>query len=62
MPLNVSGLDMNILCYALDPAFPEHERTILMLRRLTGKLLAIKHHESMLRWIYDVLGKRRATS
>ena len=37
MPQNVSGLDTNILCYALDPAFSEHERASLILKRLSPK-------------------------
>jgi predicted nucleic acid-binding protein len=28
----VSGLDTNILCYALDPAFPEHKKASVILK------------------------------
>jgi predicted nucleic acid-binding protein len=32
---NVSGLDTNILCYALDPAFPEHSKARSILGRIS---------------------------
>lgn len=34
---DVSGLDTNILCYALDPAFPEHKKASGILKRLSPK-------------------------
>jgi predicted nucleic acid-binding protein len=35
MPENISGLDTNILCYALDPAFSEHEKASLIMKRVS---------------------------
>jgi predicted nucleic acid-binding protein len=32
---NVSGIDTNVLSYALDPAFPEHEKASPILKRLS---------------------------
>src|SRR5712692_6460296 len=35
MPANVTGLDTNVLCYALDPVFSEHKKASLVLKRLS---------------------------
>ena len=32
---DVSGIDTNVLCYALDPAFPEHKKSSLILKGLS---------------------------
>ena len=31
----ITGVDTNILCYALDPAYPEHEKLKNLLIRLS---------------------------
>lgn len=36
------GLDTNILCYALDPAYPEHEKVKELLLNLSPENLIAK--------------------
>lgn len=38
----IAGVDTNILCYALDPSYPEHESTAKLLTSLSSeKILAL---------------------
>ncbi|HZW57982.1 MAG TPA: PIN domain-containing protein [Nitrososphaerales archaeon] len=42
MSSNLSGIDTNVLCYALDPAFSEHKKARLILKGLSsGSRVAI---------------------
>jgi predicted nucleic acid-binding protein len=64
----ITGVDTNILCYALDPAYPEHEITANLLTSLSPeKILALNPtvmHETYhtlvfyLEWLPEEASKR----
>ncbi len=67
----IIGLDTNVLCYALDPVYPEHERVKTLLISLTPeKIVALNPtvlHETYhtlvfyLKWSPEEAAKRLAT-
>lgn len=55
MLLNISGLDTNILCYAIDPAFTEHKRAETFLKEKLSAKSMIATNATIIHETYHTL-------
>ena len=55
MQTNLSGFDSNILCYALDPAYPEHTKARDLLERLSQQSQSVAINPTVIHETYHTL-------